>query len=184
VPWLVSNPVFRWQAAPRPPEAALSTVAPLTEARWRIEKDEGSVGTIRVDEQSREVTFEYRLREGPRVSQFAALVTDLPADLPAFDAVRFAARAAAPRRVSVQLRFGRGGEARWARSVYVDATSRPLSAAIRDFRRADGPSDMPDLRRATSLLFVVDLTNANPGDQGVITLRDIGFSGVISGVRP
>jgi hypothetical protein len=176
VPWLVSNPIFRWSAAPRPPDVVPSTRTPLREARWRIEKDEGSAGTFRVDDRSGEVTFEYRLREGPRVSQFAALVTDLPADLPVFDAVSFAARSATPRRVSVQLRFGPDGQARWARSVYVDANSRSLSAAIRDFRRADGPPDLPDPRRATSLLFVVDLTNANPGDRGEITLRDVGFS--------
>ena len=169
-PWIVSNPIFRWSASPRPPEAAPSTFHPLREARWRIEKDDQSVGTFRVDEKSGEVAFEYRLREGPRVSQFAALVTDLPGDLPLFDAVRFVARAAAPRRISVQLRFAADGQARWVRSAYVDTTSRSLSAAIRDFRRADGPPDRPDPRRATSLLFVVDLTNANPGDRGAIAL--------------
>lgn len=176
VPWLVSNPIFRWPPVPRPPLAARSVVVPLRDAPWRIEKDDGSQGAVRVDDKSGEVVFEYRLREGPRVSQFVALVTDRPRDLPPFDAVSFVARADAPCRVSVQLRFAADGHARWAKSVYVDSSPRPVTVAVHDFQRADGPPERPDPSRATSLLFVVDLTNANPGDRGIITLRDAGFA--------
>jgi hypothetical protein len=47
---------------------------------------------------------------------------------------------------------------------------------VNDLRRADGPLQRPDPRRATSLLFVVDLINARPGDSGKVTLRDVSLA--------
>lgn len=174
VPWLVSNPIFRLAQAAQALRPERSVVLPLRTAAWRIEKDDGSQGSARTASNiDGGVRFEYRLRADARVSQFVALVTDLPRDLELFDAVAFVARSDGPRRLSVQLRFAGDGDARWGKSVYVDATDRPVTVALEDLRPADGPVQRPDPRRATSLLFVVDLTNARPGDAGTITLRDV-----------
>jgi hypothetical protein len=62
------------------------------------------------------------------------------------------------------------------KSVYVDSSPTPLTASVADFRRADGPPTRPDAIRATSLLFVVDLTNARPGDRGSIRLSDLALA--------
>jgi hypothetical protein len=172
VPWLVSNPIFRLAEAPPETPRDHAIVLALPVRGWRIEKGEGSEGTVHTTG-SGEVEFQYRLRPGPRVSQFVALATDLPPDLPAFDAVSFGVRSNAPQRVSAQLRFAGDGGGRWRKSVYVDSTAKIVSVAVNDLRRADGPPGRPDPRRATSLLFVIDLTNARPGDGGSITLNAV-----------
>jgi hypothetical protein len=165
VPWLVSNPIFRLPPAPEIPPARSAVVRRLNPS-WRIEKDEGSRAAVQTTETG-ETTFTYTLREGARVSQFAALVTDLT-DVPDFDALMFSARSAAPRRISVQLRFARNDQARWGKSVYVDSTHRVMTIPLEQLRRAEGAATRPTVERATSLLFVVDLTNARPGDSGTI----------------
>ena len=171
VPWIVSNPVFRLAPLPPAPIIRPDVVLAIPETRWRIEKEERSAATIEVG--GEQVTFEYRLRSGDPVSQFAAAVTDLPSNPPPFEAVTFTARSAAPARVSVQLRYARDGDARWGRSVFLDATSREVTIPLAEFRRADGPQQRPDSQRATSLLFVVDLTNARPGASGTFVFSDV-----------
>jgi hypothetical protein len=169
-PWIVSNPIFRFahrvEAAPR----ETSTVLAL-KSSWRIEKDEGSEGSVKATEQG-SAEFVYRLREGVRASQFVALVTDV-SELPAFDALSFSVHSAAPRRVSVQLRFANDEQGRWGKSVYADPGARVVTIPVEQFRRAEGPETRPPLRRVTSLLFVVDLTNARPGDAGTIEVADV-----------
>jgi hypothetical protein len=103
-----------------------------------------------------------------------ALVTDL-ANLPEFEALAFSIKSADPRRVSVQLRFARDRQARWEKSVYADRTQRAVSITLDQLRRADGAAERPPAERATSLLFVVDLTNARPGDAGKFQLGDVRF---------
>jgi hypothetical protein len=76
----------------------------------------------------------------------------------------------------VQLRFAEDDNARWRKSVYVDPEARPVRVDLAGFRRADGPAQRPDVRRATSLLFVVDLTNARPGAAGEITLGNVALT--------
>jgi hypothetical protein len=175
VPWLVSNPIFSGLAS-QAPIPARTVGLPLAGLPWRIEKEQGSAGDVRVDEKSGEVAFDYHLRDGVRVSQFVAAVIDLPRNPPPFEAVSFVARANGPSRVSVQLRFAGDAHARWVKSVYVDSSPTPLTASVADFRRADGPPTRPDAIRATSLLFVVDLTNARPGDRGSIRLSDLALA--------
>ena len=173
VPWLVSNPIFRLPDAAAHPVPVRPVLLPLRDASWRIEKQTSSLGAARADAASGEVVFEYQLGAGERASQFAALVTDLPRSVPAFGAVTFVADAPRPARISVQLRFASDGEARWVKSVYVDSTPRPIAVAIDEMRPAEGTAPRPDAGRATSLLFVVDLTNAKPGDSGTVRLRDV-----------
>ena len=93
----------------------------------------------------------------------------------AFDGVRFVARADRPMRVSVQVRL-LGGQ-RWRRSVYVDATARPIAVALQEFEPAEANSVLrPTAARIRSLLFVIDTLNAAPGTRGTLTLESIALS--------
>jgi hypothetical protein len=170
VPWLVSNPIFRFPPRVENPPRARPVVLEL-EPSWRIEKGEGSEGSVTTSGTA-EAEFVYRLRPGARASQFVALVTDL-SNLPDFEAVAFSIRSVEPRRISVQLRFAGDEQARWRSSVYADTTPRVLTIDARQLRRADGPVARPALQRATSLLFVVDLTNARPGDSGKLEIGQV-----------
>jgi hypothetical protein len=172
VPWIVSNPIFRFApAAPARQPAAAVTAFALGDAAWRIEHSDGSDGSSSVTDGA--VEFAYRLRGGPPASQFVALVADLPRGLAEFRGVSFTGQASAPTRLSVQFRFAEDGSARWRKSVYFDEQPRRSSVAVEHLGRVDGPPQRPDIRRATSVLFVIDLTNARPGDSGKVTLRDI-----------
>jgi hypothetical protein len=83
-------------------------------------------------------------------------------------------RAARPGRLSVQLRFQSSGGARWARSVFVDAERREVTIAVDHMNPADfQQAHRPDPSTASSLLFVVDLTNARPGDSNSVTISDL-----------
>jgi hypothetical protein len=176
VPWLVSNPIFRLVPVHADAPVSRAVVFEIASSAWRIEKDKGSHGVLRVDARSGEVALDYRLHPGGRVSQFVALAADFPRDAPSFDAVSFTARASRPHRVSVQLRFAADGEARWGTSVFVSPASTPATVGVADLRRVDGPATRPDLHRATSLLFVIDLTNARPGDAGAIQFNEVRLS--------
>jgi hypothetical protein len=166
VPWLVSNPVYlRDRLQPEvPPVRPVQVVRDLGGLAWRVEQDPASRATLSAGEGAARLSFE--LKAGERASQFAALVADLPPTSPSFDALLFTARASAPMRVSVQLRFG-NGEARWGRSLYLDEQSRSITVRVADMQPAGssrGPR--PDPRGAAGLLFVTDLTNAAPGASG------------------
>jgi len=121
-----------------------------------------------------DVRFTYELAGGNSASQFAALVHDLR-DLPEFSTVAFRASASHPMRASAQLRFAQDGLRRWKRSFYVDQTERLVRIPVAEFRPADGPGSPPSTSRATSLLLVVDLTNAVPGARGDLTIGDVGL---------
>jgi hypothetical protein len=77
-------------------------------------------------------------------------------------------------RISVQLRFA-GGE-RWVHSVYVEPDARRVIVPLSSFVFADGGAPIrPEFRNAASLLFVVDLTNAQPGAAGTVRISDLSF---------
>ena len=175
VPWLVSNPIFRHEPPPGATEPAPPRL-PLRVPRtaWRGEHDPSS--SARVVSANDGIAFEYRLGGGERRSQFAALVADLPSPDP-FEDIVFSVEAGRPLRLSMQLRFAQDGGARWGRSVYVAekwCTARVSTAAL---RRIEGPPARPPVSRATSLLLVVDLVNAKPGDSGALRVRDFDASG-------
>jgi hypothetical protein len=116
------------------------------------------------------------LAGGTRRSQFAAAVTDFEGHAATFKAIRFSIMGLHPARVSVQLRYPNGGGERWAKSVYVDHESREVTVPVAAMVPADlQKGNAPNTDTARSLLFVVDLTNALPGDANSITLRDIQF---------
>ena len=174
VPWVVAN----W-AGDRPAPAPLreeivpeSATEPIRFASpWRVEKDPASVGEVSSAEGG--ALLHYTLAPGARRSQFVAAAADLA---PGGDLKRivFNGRAEHPMRVAVQLRL-LPDDARWVKSVYLDPREREVVLAIADFRPAEnGITGLPDIRQARSILFVVDLVNARPGDGG-------GFA--VSGLR-
>jgi hypothetical protein len=137
----------------------------------RIEKDPGSIGEVIASPGG--TGMRYELRAGARASQFVALAVDFPANLPRYEGLAFTASAASPSRVSVQLRFARDGDQRWGRSIYVDREPRAVIVREQDLVPAERTGPRPDLTRATSVLFVVDLTNANPGAGGEVHVSDL-----------
>lgn len=176
VPWILSNPIY-FMDPPAPPPAARSreTVALPPQVAWHVEKDRRSSGSVVVS--AAEVAFYYRLRGPGRGSQFAAAVADLQGSAPASGAITFSATSVRPARISVQLRYGKSGGERWARSVYVDSSTRDVSVPITGMRPADRQTGAPPpATTAVSLLFVVDLTNALPGAANTVRLSRIGFA--------
>jgi hypothetical protein len=82
-------------------------------------------------------------------------------------------------RVSVQLRFPTGE--RWVHSVFVEPDARRVAVPVSLLVPAGGPATpRPDFRQATSILFVVDLTNAGPGASGSFGISDLAFARAIS----
>lgn len=176
VPWLVSNPVYFLAPRAATPVEQRSAALPLpSEVGWHVEKDRWSAGSV--VRSVEDVAFFYRLHGPGRGSQYAAAVADLQGRAPAGGAIAFTATAVRPVRLSVQLRYRRGGGARWRRSVYLDETPREIRLPIAGMRPADGQTGpVPPATQAMSLLFVVDLVNALPGSANTVRLSRVGFA--------
>ena len=171
VPWIAGNaihliaPMFE----PIGSEPLFEVVRHLRDVPWVVEKDERSRGGI--DVRDGEAVLNYELKAGDRTSQYVAAAASLDPPLPEFDRVLLTAAASRPMRVSAQLRFG-GGD-RWLRSFYVDGDPRRIVIPISELVPADAPTGpRPDFRGATSLLLVIDLTNAKPGASGWVRISD------------
>jgi hypothetical protein len=175
VPWIVGNAIHLLSTVIEPvgSEPLFETTLDLREVDWAVEKDHLSQAALTL--QGGAVTLGYQLRGGARESQYVAAAARLAPPVPPFDRILFTAAAAAPMRVSVQLRF-EGGE-RWVHSVYVEPDARraivPLTALVPAGPRGAHP---PDFRNASAILFVVDLVNAVPGSSGSIRISDLAFA--------
>jgi hypothetical protein len=172
-PWVVSNPIYFGSAPIGPPEPAPiagggAAIAPFP---WRIEKDPSSSGILRTS--ANEASLEYRLGAGSRASQFVALATDL--NQQSFEAIDLTLAADRPARVSVQLRTADG--TRWGRSFFVDPSGSALHVPLEALRPIGTGSTTNPLTAtaATSLLIVIDLTNANPGRSGTLRVTRSAF---------
>lgn len=177
VPWLVSNPIYRWAEprpeTPSPAPAADISAQPLEAGEWTTEASPSSAAIPEQKEGSAALRFQ--LAPGPRASQFAALSARLAGVPEGKTMVLFRGRASRPMRVSVQLRFGDRAEARWGSSVYLDTAERDIRIPLERLRPEGASGARPSLGEATSLLFVVDLTNAAPGADGQFTISDVRF---------
>ena len=174
VPWIVGNPIyFTPPAVDTPTSSAAEVPMPIaTDSQWHVEKDPETRATIAAS--ATEVKLDYTLAGGTRRSQFAAAVTDFQGHAATFKAISFSIAGLHPARVSVQLRYPNGGGERWAKSIYVDNERREVTVPLAEMVPADfQKGTAPDTTIARSLLFVVDLTNAVPGDANAITVRDI-----------
>jgi hypothetical protein len=164
VPWLVSNPIY-FSARPAPSATSVAPPLPATipPFPWRIEKDPSSSATLRTSDH--EAALEYKLGDGPRSSQFVALGTDLRRAT--FSEIGLALAGDRPLRVSVQVRRADGG--RWGRSFYVDPAGSVLRVPLSALRAIGGPpGSAVSATDVTSILLVVDLTNAAPGRAGTL----------------
>jgi len=173
VPWIVTNPIYL-----RGPGAAEvgDPVVPVGDTVFKpagpgqVEKDPLSTASATTAQDQHALAF--HLRAGERVSQYAALSLPLGQG-PRFDRIAFTGRSATPMRVSVQLRFEGAGGARWGHSVYLSPEPREVVVSVDGLLPADQPMPMPPTESATSLLFVVDLTNALPGSQGRFEISNL-----------
>ena len=83
-------------------------------------------------------------------------------------------------RLSVQVRFDRGGGSRWVRSVYLSPEARQFVVPVDRLLPAEQPSPAQPFNSASSLLFVVDLTNATPGGAGQFEISNLGLATAVS----
>ena len=82
-----------------------------------------------------------------------------------FTAIDLSLAADRPSRISVQVRRADG--TRWGRSVYVDSAGSRVRVALSDLRATTGSAGSAVSGiDVTSILLVVDLTNAAPGRAG------------------
>jgi len=176
VPWVVSNPIY-FGAEPRSTAratvdrpAAASRASAIAPFPWRIEKDPSSSAVLRTGD--RAATLEYKLGEGGRQSQFVALATDL--SRASFRAIDVSLSGDRPLRVSVQVRAADGR--RWGRSYYVDPSGTDLRVPLADLRPIAGAGPAVDSAAVTSILLVIDLTNANPGRSGTLRVGSSALS--------
>jgi hypothetical protein len=172
IPWLVSSPIFRFgeSRGDAPPASPGSTlVQAISAEQWRLEKGGGTTAAFSLSDAG--VSLTYRLGTNP--SPYAALAADLPSGHAPFSEVVFKGRASRPMRISAQLRFSEDGAIRWRRAVYLDAGGSSLALPVPAFRAADRPGSMPDTTRASSILFVIDTTNAKPGEEGSFTIQGV-----------
>jgi hypothetical protein len=175
MPWIVTNPIYVLE---RPSPLVIDRPFTVTKRAaiddpGSIEKDSSSTATL--TRESGVWTLQYQLGDGERAGQYAAISLPLPANLDGLDVLRFNVRTATPSRVSVQLRFSAHGGARWARSVYVTPQTSEATIILKQFKSVEDTSPMPPLPSASSLLFVIDLTNAKPGQTGTLQISDVIF---------
>jgi hypothetical protein len=174
VPWLVGNPIYFLPPLIQPlsPISGAAGTATALNTAWHAEKDPSSTATVKAS--NGRVAFDYTLGAGTRASQFAALVSDLPAAGQPFTGIRLKASSLRPARVSIQLRYPTEGLPRWGTSVYVDSTPRDLDVAVDRLRPLDRQQGKaPDSGGPAALLLVVDLTNARPGDANTIQVEEV-----------
>lgn len=178
VPWLFSNPIYvglrqrhRTAAATVVPMVATSLQS-LDVGSAHIESDPLSTSTLRAGESGVPPAWAFRLSDGARASQFAALRVAV-SQVAAADSVVLRVSADRPMRGWVQLHapvaFSDAGE-RWGASFYADGTEREAVLRFAEFSPFGVTSTPhPSLDRVDAILLVADTINTQPG--AVNTLR-------------
>ena len=176
IPWIVSNPIYvrgdQW-GRPVPPAAEAATITRgIQGGPWHTEKDDPSAAQVaQLDYPTGPVTFTFRLGDGDRAGQYAALGIGVGKGLTERTHLAFRGRASRPMRVSVQARHPVTGD-RWQRSIYLDTGPRDVVVRFADMTSV-GSSGIFDPALADTLLFVVDTTNTAPGTSGTFTLESL-----------
>ena len=173
MPWIFTN--WTGESPPLVEAAPLSPAQDLLSfsSAWRVEKHLDSEGQVTSEGEA--VTLRYQLAAGERRSQFVAAVADVAPPGP-LGRVSFTARAEVPMRVSVQLRYA-PADLRWTRSIYLDSNAREFTVDVPSLRAADRSGQPTPSTPPRSLLFVVDLVNARPGDRGGFVISKIRAAG-------
>jgi hypothetical protein len=176
VPWIVGNPIYvrpdGWgTTAPAAPLLPTITLG-IQGGPWHAETDGASTAqAVQTEPPKGPAEFNYRLADGARAGQYAALVIAVGKALTERTHLAIRAHASRPMRVSVQARQPQSGE-RWQRSIYLDSEVRDLLVPLGEMWPI-GTSGAFDPGTIDTLLFVVDLTNANPGTTGGFTIHDL-----------
>jgi len=168
VPWLVSNPLYVGSLGGEAPHPSAQPAAATGTGQfpWRIEKDPSSTAILWTSGTSADL--EYHLAGGARSSQFVALASDLRAQ--PFSAIDLGVGADRPSRIGVQVRTADGR--RWGKSFYVDPAGTSIHASLARLRPiGTETADAPAPESVTSILVVIDLTNAAPGWAGHLIVR-------------
>jgi hypothetical protein len=183
--WLFANPLYVRGPGQAPSYADPGSgveVLPLFDggeraAGWRTESGPSSAAQMDVVPApstggGNAIRLRYQLGSDGASTQYAGVLMETEQPIAAADRVTFTARADRPMRISLQLRtaiHGAGPEERWQRSVYLDASERARvvrfdeMAAVGSTRTAK-----PALGEVRDIMFVVDTTNARPGQSGAI----------------
>lgn len=180
MPWIVTNPIYL--VAPPPPAAPAAApepardelVTPLSPAGdWGVEHGPSSEGTIVRDADG--LRFQFRVGTVRPGLEYSALARSMGESLESFDRIEFVGSASAPMRVLVQFRLPGGvDDERWSRSVYLDATPRPITVRLTDVMPVGFQAmRRPVVARVRSILFVLDTLNTAPGTSGEVRLSDV-----------
>jgi hypothetical protein len=190
-PWIVTNPSISLRrgaarAPPVPPQTSGDdVVTPLTGGgEWAVEHGPSSSGSIARNADG--IRFRFRVGTERPGLEFAALARSMGDALESFDRIEFIGSASSPMRVLVQFRLPGGvdGE-RWSRSVYLDATPRPVTVRMTEVTPVGftpTPSRRPIVARVKSILFVLDTLNTAPGTSGEVLLKDVRLARSKAGV--
>jgi hypothetical protein len=184
VPWIVANPIFIGIATTSAVADAGGRHGVVTSALlpggdlagWTLEHDPDSAGAIAWDAgvaPAGALAFSYRLSRGAPPT-WTALARHVPGGAAGAERIRFAARAASPVRVSVQVRQADpGADRRWRQSAYLDGEWREVGLRLDGFRPVTRSLGALPADRIDSLLFVIDQVHAAPGASGTVWLRDV-----------
>jgi hypothetical protein len=186
VPWLLSNAI---RVGTAPDVTALPTVPaspirvvlfePGDRSQWSSERDPTSHADLSTTAGESPLTLTYSLGTNEAVSPYAAVVRDLPAGLAACDTLVLAMSAPNTARVSVQVREPGGSRPvegrRWLRSVFVDRQAEAVTLKLADLRPAPAAGRAhPEAAAIRTLMVVIDLVNARPGDRGSLRVHRAG----------
>ena len=184
VPWIITNAI-RVAVPPLPTVPLLASAAwqrPVPVVPWVVEQHPAS--TVRLTPTiltptNTAWTMTWTLGSGPAAGQYAAMAVPLPRGfLTGADRIAFTTRAAAPMRISVQVRSSATGR-RWQRSVYVSQKATPIVVALRELTPAVATDPAPlDVAGIDSLLVVVDTVNTAPGSAGETWVSELRVEGV------
>jgi hypothetical protein len=176
IPWIVSNAIYvrgnDWGRPVSPAAEAVSITRSIQGGPWHSEEDDASSAQVaQVDYPTGPVTFTFRLGDGDRAGQYAALGIGVGKALTERTHVAFRAQASRPMRISVQARHPATGD-RWQRSIYLDTDARDVIVRFADMTPI-GSSGTFDPALADTLLFVVDTTNTAPGTDGTFAIENL-----------
>ena len=176
VPWIVSNPIYvqpaGWGVLPEMTYTNAAHTRAIQGGPWHVEKDSGSVGDVTQTGVTGPVTFTYQLAGGDRGAQYAALGIGTGGALGEATRLAFRGRASQPMRISLQARRPQSGE-RWKRSIYLDGDPRDIIVPFSELMPVGSAPARFDPARADTVLFVADLTNADPGATGSFTIEGL-----------
>ena len=181
--WIISNPIYVREEGPAPTSSRtvterVSLVDGGSFDRWRTETSETSTASLARESaaESAPLLFDFALGDGPRAGQYAALAAETRGGVAPYDRLTLRAQAARPMRLSIQARVAVSPsvDEAWSRSVYLDETERNVTVRFSDLLPV-GRTRSPAIpvEEVHSIIFVVDLTNAQPGTQGQVRLAGV-----------